>query len=291
VFKIDWMDLFLKCIFVSVLVLVSAFVHSQSASFDELEGADIRIYKVVEGDSLKLSIVYPENFDAEKKYPAIIFFFGGGWRRGTVQQFAPHCNTLAGKGMIAIAANYRVQSRNNSTPFDAVADAKSAMRYLRRHACEIGIAGNKIVAAGGSAGGHLAACTALIACCNAPDDDLTISPVPNALILFNPVINTMPEGYGSERLGERAKSISPAHHVVEGAPPTLIFHGLDDKTVPFSNVKEFQGKMTQAGNACKVVSFSDAGHGFFNFGRNENRYFNQTMEEAVQFLQSLQYLK
>ena len=127
-----------------------------------------------------------------------------------------------------MTANYRVSSRNNSTPFDAVEDAKSAVRWIRTHAKTLGIKKNKLVAAGGSAGGHLAASTAIVPGYENPGENLKISSKPNALILFNPVINTLPEGYGSERLGDKAESISPAHHVVKKLPRTLIFHGTED---------------------------------------------------------------
>lgn len=280
-----------RTILVALLFCTTILAIAQEKPFDELDGAEIRIFKTVEDVDLKLSIIYPDNFKKGKKYPAIVFFFGGGWNGGKVQQFEQQCHYLAARGMIAMTASYRVKSRNNSTPFNAVEDAKSAMRYLREHAKELGIKKNKIVAAGGSAGGHLAAATAIIAEFNDPGDNLKVSPVPNALVLYNPVINTMPEGYGNERLGDRAESISPAHHVVANLPPTLIFHGMADTTVPFENVTDFQAKMEAAGNTCYLVPFADMGHGFFNFGRNDNKEYELTIEKTEAFLRELKYIK
>ena len=256
-----------------------------------LDGAEIKVYKTVDDFDLKLSIIYPEQTKKRKKYPAIVFFFGGGWNGGNVHQFEQHCHYLAKKGMVAITANYRVKSRNNSTPFDAVEDARSAMRYIRENAKTLGINKNKIVAAGGSAGGHLAACTATISDYNAPEDNLKVSPVPKALVLFNPVINTMPEGYGYKRLADKAESISPAHHVVPKLPPTLIFHGMEDTTVPFANVEDFQQKMEVTGNTCYVVPFRDVGHGFFNYGKSDNKYYELTIEKTEAFLRELKIIK
>ena len=69
---------------------------------------------------------------------AIVFFFGGGWKGGTTRQFARQATYLAGRGMIAAIADYRVQSRHGVTPDVCVEDAKSAVRWLRQHANEHG---------------------------------------------------------------------------------------------------------------------------------------------------------
>ncbi len=274
-----------------ILIFACFFAKAQDKPFDELENADVRIYKSANGFDLKMSIIQPENKGKRKKHPAIIFFFGGGWRNGNVHQFEQQCRFLADRGMVAMTANYRVESRNNSSPYDAVEDARSAMRWIRANAKELGIRKNKIVAAGGSAGGHLAACTALIDAYNAPDDNLKISANPNALVLFNPVINTMPDGYGYDRLGENAESISPAQHVRRKLPPTLIFHGTADTTVPFANITDFEASMTASGNTIYVVPFTGEGHGFFNYGRNENRCYEVTLEKMEAFLRELKYIK
>lgn len=277
--------------FVVVLLLfILSNSFSQEKTYDSINGAEIHVYKTVDEFDLKINVFKPKETKKGKKYPAVVFFFGGGWNGGNVHQFEQHCKLLASKGMIAMAANYRVKSRNNSTPFDAVEDAKSAIRWIRENAKELGVNKNKIVAAGGSAGGHLAASTAIIPGFEG-DENKNISSKPNALVLFNPVINTMKEGYGSERLGDKAETISPAHHVVPKLPPTLIFHGTNDKTVPFSNVTDFQIKMENARNICYLVPFDGQGHGFFNFGRNDNKFYELTTEKMISFLMEMGYIK
>ncbi len=275
-----------------ILLLVFSIFQSyaQDKPYDELEGADIRVYKTVDGFDLKLNIIYPEQYKKGKKYPTIVFFFGGGWNAGNVHQFEQHCHYLASKGMIAMAANYRVKSRNNSTPFDAVEDAKSAIRWIRENAKELGVNKKKIVAAGGSAGGHLAACTAIIPGYNAANENKNISSKPNALVLFNPVVNTLQERF-IKRFGDNAKSISPAHHVISKLPPTIIFHGTADTTVPFETITDFQSKMEASGNTCYVVPFEGQGHGFFNYGRSEHKYYELTIEKTESFLRELKYIK
>ena len=274
-----------------LLVITLYDANAQEKPFDELEGADIKVYKTVNDYDLKMNILYPKDYKKGKKYPAVVFFFGGGWQNGNVHQFEQQCRFVASKGMIAMAANYRVASRNQSTPVDAVEDAKSAMRWVRLHAGELGVKKNKIVAAGGSAGGHLAVSAALIDGLDAKGEKTKISAVPNALVLFNPVINTTADGFGSERLGDMAETVSPAHHVTAKLPPTLIFHGTADNTVPFDNIADFQAKMLASGNTCYVVPFKDQGHGFFNYGRHENQYYHLTVEKMEAFLRELNYIR
>ncbi len=271
-------------------LIVISNVSGQKKSFDEIDGADIKVYKTVDGYDLKMNILYPKDFKKGKRYPAVVFFFGGGWHGGDVHQFEQQCRYFASKGMVAMAANYRVKSRNNTTPFDAVEDAKSAVRWIREHANELGVKKNQIVVAGGSAGGHIAACTGIISGFEAPGENLSVSSKPNALVLFNPVINTMPNGYGNKKIGENAQAISPAHHVVSKLPPTLIFHGTEDKTVPYENIVDFQNKMEQEGNICYVVPFEGQGHGFFNYGKSDNLYYEITVEKMESFLIELRYL-
>ena len=64
-------------LFIILLFVFSIFKsYGQEKSFEELEGADIQVYKTVDGVDLKMSIIYPENYKRGKKYPAVVFFFG-----------------------------------------------------------------------------------------------------------------------------------------------------------------------------------------------------------------------
>ncbi len=60
------------------------------------------------------------------------------------------------------------------------------MRYLRGHAAELGIDPQKIAIEGESAGAHIAACTGTLETYDDPKDDLSVSCVPNALLLYFP---------------------------------------------------------------------------------------------------------
>jgi len=253
-----------------------------------LPGAKTYVYKTVDGMPLQLHVFFPEPNDLTQKRATIVFFFGGGWTGGSPRQFLSHAKLLAERGMVAICAEYRIKTRHGTDPFVCPEDGKSAVRWIRTHAQELGIDPQRLAAGGGSAGGHVAASTALLPDFESAGEDLTISSKPNSLVLFNPVIDTTSQGYGANRLGERAEAMSPVHHVAAGAPPTIIFHGTGDKTVPFENVQRFQKLMQECGNSCELVPFDDRGHGFFNQGKPD---YEATVKGMLEFLTKQGYLK
>lgn len=270
-----------KSLSVSILaVLAACTVFSQTT--------DSILYKKVDSTALYLYIDYPPDFDHSKSYPAMVFFFGGGWIGGTPAHFAPQAGYFAQRGMVCFRADYRVERRQGSTPFESLKDAKSAMRFVRAHADEFAIDPNRIVASGGSAGGHLAAATAVIEGFNEEGEDLSTSCVPNALVLFNPVIDNGPGGYGYERVGESYRSFSPLHNLHKGAPPTVIFLGTEDQLIPVETAKYYQTVMEKVGSRCELFLYEGEGHGFFNFSQFEN--YRLTLLEADRFLISLDYL-
>ena len=75
-----------------------------------------------------------------------------------------------------------------------------------------------------------------------------------------------------------------------GAPPIIIFHGKADITVPYATSEVFAAKMKAAGNRCELVGYEGEGHGFFNYGRGNNRFFRETLIKTDEFLASLGYL-
>ncbi|MEP1486807.1 MAG: alpha/beta hydrolase [Algibacter sp.] len=246
-------------------------------------------YKTTAQGKLEMHLFKPENYKVSEKGPVIIFFFGGGWTGGNPKQFYQQARYFANKGILTISAEYRIKSKHKTSPFECVSDGKSAVRWVRVHADALGINPNKIIVSGGSAGGHVAACTGVIDGYDEVSDDLNISSIPNAMLLFNPVIDTTEKGYGIDKVGENRKTdISPCHHVESGIVPTLICHGTADKTVSFENVERFTKLMNEAGNICKLIPFENKGHGFFNgsFFRKNNtdEDFNITMEESIDFL-------
>jgi len=260
-----------------------------------IAGARVETYKTVGETELKVWIVAAEK-PTDLPRPAIVFFFGGGWRAGSPQQFEPQCRHLADRGMVAITADYRVASRHGAKPVDCLADARSAIRWVRTNAARLGVDPGRIAAAGGSAGGHLAGGTAFIEAFDDPAEDRGISAAPNALVLFNPALVLAPlpgldlAGFGTrvpaDRLGTEPRKLSPAHHVKAGGPPTIIFHGAADETVPFATAEAFAATMRKAGNRCELVTYADQPHGFFN----REPWRSKTLAETDAFLVSLGWI-
>lgn len=260
-------------------------------------GSRADVYKTVGQTKLNLYIFSDAKFEDGKPRPAIVLFFGGGWSTGSPRQFEPQARYFASRGMVAISADYRIRTRDNSKVTDSLSDARSAVRWVRANAKRLGIDPNRIAAGGGSAGGHLAASTAFISEFDDPTEDKKVSAVPNALVLFNPALVLAPlagldignagSRLNASLLGTEPTKVSPAHHVKAGGPPTIIFHGESDSTVPFSTAKAFTEKMKAAGNQCQLISYPGQQHGFFNSEPSRSK----TLKSADEFLTALGWLK
>lgn len=271
----------IRFLFLSFLVLMMNSLFSQKTA----------VYKTVGNTDLKMAVYEPPGFDKHKKYKAMVFFFGGGWTKGSYAQFKLHAAWFAEKGLVCFLPDYRVESRNHTTPFEALKDAKTAIRFIKQNADRFHIDSAKIIASGGSAGGQLAAATALITDYNEDTDNLAISPVPDALILFNPVIDNGPGGFGFERIGEAYLKFSPLHNIRKGAPPTLIMLGKKDHLIPVAAAEYYKTVMKKVGSRCDLVLYDNAGHGFFNQNaKNDNPFYQETLNEAERFLKSLGYI-
>lgn len=245
------------------------------------------VYKQTPQAELKLFVHLPPNWQPTDKRPAIVFFFGGGWTGGNVEQFLDQAEHLAQRGMVAARADYRVKSRHNVTPDQCVADAQSAVRYLRKNASKLGIDPDRIVAAGGSAGGHLAACTGTCEPLDTGDKDLNISCRANALVLFNPVLQFQGEPKLEERLGDNqavAKAISPTLLLTKDSPPALLFYGTADALL--KQGEAFVARSKELGHQAELDTAPDVGHGYFNRAPWKER----TLARADKFLTTLGYL-
>ncbi|MBI3881701.1 MAG: alpha/beta hydrolase [Verrucomicrobia bacterium] len=271
----------------STLLLALGFAAGASVAAEFT--TETRVYKKVGDRELHLHIEKPAAWKAADQRPAIVFFFGGGWVGGTPTQFQGQSEYLATRGMVGIRVEYRVIPKGDEgPPVVCCNDAKSAMRWVRARAAELGIDPQRIAAGGGSAGGHLAAFVGLVEGQDDPADDLKISPKTSALVLFNPVFDNGPDGgWGAKRVGDRFKEFSPAHNVTAAAPPAIIFLGSKDALIGVPVLERFKANMTKAGARCETHIYEGQAHGFFN----QDPYKTATLIEADKFLASLGWLK
>lgn len=242
-------------------------------------------YKQVGDSKLTLHVFNPPSHKASDKTPAIVFFFGGGWKGGAPSHFYGQSKHLASRGMVAICADYRTEKNAGTTPAECVKDGKSAMRWVRSHAKELGIDPDMLAAGGGSAGGHVAAATAAVKGFNEEGEDTSVSCKPNALVLFNPVFDNSAKGYGYDRVSKYWKEFSPMHNLDKDVPPTLVQLGTKDKLIPVATAEAYKAKMEALGIRCDLILYEDQEHGFFNKARYE-----ETLQAADDFLVSLGYL-
>ncbi len=253
-----------------------------------LKPTKLVVYKKVADRELSLHVFQPEGWKAGDKRGCYITIHGGGWTGMGPERMYPFADHFAKLGLVSFSVDYRLATaKKNTTVFDCVKDVRSAVRYVRAHADELGIDPDKLIVSGGSAGGHLAVATAMFDAMNDGGDDLKVPPTPNALVLLFPVIDTSTEGYGNAKIGERWKELSPAHNVRPGLPPTITFHGTGDTTCPFKGAQIFHDAMLKAGNRSELVVNEGGAHGYLM--RTQPLY-DECMMKTDAFLRSLKLL-
>lgn len=276
-----------------VLFLFLAAALPASAATPPAEARETHVYKRVGDRELKLYVTRPAGAQAGEKRPGIVFFHGGGWTGGAPTQFEEHSRYFASRGVVCVQVQYRLLEAKSATPPDAcIHDARSALRWVRVHAAELGLDPARIAAAGGSAGGHLAAHAGLVDGVDDPADDPKVPAKPAALLLFNPVLDNGPGGWGTARVGARFPELSPAHNVTRDDPPAIVFLGTKDNLIPVATLERFRDAMRAAGVRCDLHLYEGEGHGFFNHrGSGGGKAYALTVREADRFLASLGWLR
>jgi acetyl esterase/lipase len=271
----------MRCFSVVILALLSFGVASPALA---QESTKTFTYTKTKQADLEIVVHFPPDWKETDKRPGIVFFFGGAWEVGTIKSFERQASYLAGRGMVAARADYRVKSRHDVTPKECVEDARSAIRWFRQNAGKLGVDPDRIVASGGSAGGHIAACTTL-----RPESELKdekVSCRANALILFNPVLRFGPQMLkrinNDEAVG---KAISPVLHLTKDSPPTLLFYGTDDWLL--KQGEEFMQRSKELGHRAEMFTAEKQPHGFYN----RSPWREKTLQRADEFLVSLRYLQ
>lgn len=263
----------------------------------------VQPFKTIGDTTLNLHIIKPDTPPKKNGYPAIVFFFCGGWRGFNHRALFPQSAYLASRGVMCFNAEVRVNAIHGTPAETCVIDAKSAIRYVRQNAATLNVDPNRIAASGGSAAGCVTACCGIINGYEETGEDLSISSRPDAMLLFNPRLDTICEGdsegqkWQQNRLieifgdSEKGRPLSPVHNVKPGNPPALIMHGTADERLEVNHMLRFQTAMHNAGNRCDLQLYEGAGHGFFHYRDGNNPWFIETMQHTDRFLASLSFIE
>jgi len=202
---------------------------------------------------------------------------GGAWTGGSANTFFPYINYFSLRGMVGISIDYRLIAKETDDIMNCIADCRLAIQFVKSHAKDLGVDSNQIVLSGESAGGHLAACMAMLAQTGTNHQPSNA----NALVLFNPVLNLATPTFikyldagllkkkninadslmNQAQLVAKAKAISPLYLSSKLAPKTILINGTEDKTTPPNFAEAFAQNLNLVGN-CKLVLLPNTSHAF-----------------------------
>ena len=270
------------------------------------------VYKSTSDTLLKIYYKIPSTRKKKYKFPAIIWIHGGGWTAGNANIFFEHAVYFANRGAVGISIEYRLIGKNKSNSIiDEIIDCKSAIRFIKLHAKELNIDTTKIVVAGDSAGGYLAASMITLDAFNDVADNLSISAVPNAVILYNPCVDmgvfphiknlfaqpiklapsVSDTIFFLQKNHDLVKQLSPLYNIQKNNTHALLLHGLNDKVIYPEQSEQFTNKMNEVGNIARLILLPDTRHAFVvpHYTASEEKVVYSVLE-ADQFLISLGFL-
>jgi acetyl esterase/lipase len=209
--------------------------------------------------------------------PAIVYIHGGGWVRGVKSGELDMIDiqALVEAGFLVAAVDYRLSPEYR---FPAqVEDVKCAVRYVRSHATDWGIDAGRIGAAGGSAGGHLAAMLGLTTGADGLEGtggwSDSSSAVQAVCDMYGPAdlaadynrLSRVVEFLVLRRTEKNAPELavaSPVTYVRGAAPPFLLLHGDRDEVVTLNQSRLLHQRLLDAGVPSRLVIAHNAAHCF-----------------------------
>ena len=285
----------MKLLSLLLTILITLSLHSQEVN--KVNGPIEYTYDSSKEYELKAFIFAPDEINLESIYPTIVIFHGGGWDSGDPSWAFGIAEKYASKGLITLAAQYRLSDHKTITPLDAMEDARNVILWMRENSDKLNIDKGRIAAYGWSAGGYLAACAAVF---NSSNTEQTINSIPNALLLVSPALSITKDNWFLELLLDKVDPIScsPAENLRENMPPSIIVVGRDDTVTPIFESNLFHQNMLKYGNKSKLLIYDGVGHLFTPSGQPDNGYPNPdkgTQEKAYNeldnFLKELGYIK
>lgn len=242
----------------------------------DAEPGKVYVYKQSGGKPQEMEIYFPPNWEpAKNKAPGLIMFHGGSWSGGTLSQFRYACRYFATRGIVAATVNYQLARKKDPAPNESrkricITDAKSAIRWFKQHAGELGIDPARIITGGGSAGGHISLLATTNPGLNDPADPKDIDTSVVAYLLFNPAL-TADDAPDAE--------IDALKHLTAKLPPAIMFFGTNDPWKKGSDAALKQLK--ELGNTTTELWLAEGqAHSFFN----RAPWQDLTISEADRFL-------
>ena len=224
------------------------------------------VYKSSGGKPRGIEVFAPEGHDpAAKKTPGITLFHGGNWTDGSLAEFHDVCRYFASRGRVAATVDYRMllpygpeKEKDPETGLTrkqvCVRDAKSAIRWFKEYADALGVDPARIVAGGGSAGGHIAVLASTTPDLDDPADPPGIDTSVAAAILWAPACT---------EADANDPPIDARRHVGKNFAPSVVFFGTEDSWLRhWKNLTHYS--IRPRGGAEPVVWFAQGGdHGVF----------------------------
>ncbi|GGB23067.1 hypothetical protein GCM10011380_10930 [Sphingomonas metalli] len=213
-------------------------------------------------------------------HPLILYIHGGGWigghtrHSGALADFPKVLAALAAEGFTVASLEYRL---SGEAKFPAqLQDANAALRFLHKNAAAYRIDPARTGLWGGSAGGHLAALTAVTCRNTALDPAAAGDPCVQAVVTWYGVydftgMNATPDGNaaGGKLLGcqgacpaDRLRAVSPVTYIDAKDPPFLLIHGTGDKVVPVDQSHLGEAALKAAGVPVEAIYIPAVDHSF-----------------------------
>ena len=225
--------------------------------------------------------------------PAIVYLHSGGFFQGSPTEFQRHAAHMATKGFVGATIQYRLVPE---ALFPAqVQDSKAAVRWLRANASTYRIDTDRIGAAGGSAGGHLAAMlgtTPHIAEFEGDGGNPGFSSRVQAVAAFAGVLDFPAQalrgqgfsiegflGASYEENPELWVKASPITYVGPESAPFLFLHGTDDLSISYQRSVDMMNALKAAGVSAEIFPAEGAGHPFYI----SDPWYQPTLEAMEEF--------
>jgi acetyl esterase/lipase len=227
--------------------------------------------RTAHGD-LQMDLYLPETELAVR--PGVLFIHGGGWEGGNRCQFAWHARDLAQRGFVTASASYRLSGV--AVYPAALDDCQRAVRWLRKHAGELGLDPAHLGAVGSSAGGHLAACLGVRGTRDDGDAELRGIDSRAQCVVDVHGVHDLPAmdghptaaycgrflGGGLSETPEGWTEASPIRFVDRESAPMLLIHDPADDTVPYEQSARLAEALIKAARPVEFMPTPGSGHGF-----------------------------